>query len=296
MASALFNKCEKISCPLSRHAADREMHHAPRDDKPSIRGDKKTRAMFIAAWLWAASMAWLSAGCAVPQPQNTPVSQRLEIDAATGRAYWLYVPSTYHPDKPSPLIVTCHGTWPYDVYEDHIREWKMLGEKNGCIVIAPELQGTDGLFRDGPVGDMLKDENYIISIIGSLGYRYNIDLANVMITGFSGGGFPMYWVGLRHPELFSVIAARSCNFAEGNIDGWYPLEAKTMPMMIYMGEHDPGAIQSQSQNAVTYFRQHGFRVETKIVQGIGHERRPEVAMEFFRRNWRIPRPSLPQGR
>ena len=232
-------------------------------------------------------------GCAVTQPQNTPVEQKLEIDQITGRPYWLYVPSTYRADKPIPLIVTCHGTWPYDVYEHHIREWKWLAEQNGCMVLAPELQGTDGLFRDGPVVDMLQSEKYILSIISSLGYRYNIDRSNIMITGFSGGGFPAYFVGLRHQDVFSVIVARSCNFAEHNLDGWYPDDARKIAIMIYVGQNDPAAIKDQSAKAVDYFRRKGFALETDVVPNIGHERRPEHAMDFFRKHWRPARASQP---
>jgi poly(3-hydroxybutyrate) depolymerase len=203
------------------------------------------------------------------------------------------VPSTYREETPAPLIVTCHGTPPYDVAEHHIREWKMLGEQNGCIVVAPELIATDGLFGDGPVVGMLNDERYILSIISQLSYRYNIDRGNIMITGFSGGGFPTYWIGLRHPGIFSVVAARNCNFSESNLDGWYPPEALRTPIIVYYGERDPATIMSQSIEAIAYLRRKGFvNLETYVVPNAGHERYPEVAMDFFRRNKRRPIPSM----
>ena len=234
-----------------------------------------------------------TAGCPVPQAQNTPVWQRLEKDPVAGRNYWIYVPSTYTHDRPAPLIISCHGTPPYDVAEHHIREWKMLGERNGCIVIAPSLEGTDGLFGDGPVSGMLLCERFILSLISMVGYRYNIDRANMMITGFSGGGFPTYWVGLRHPDVFSVVVARNCNFNEGNLDGWYPLDAVQTPVMIYWGQNDPAPIVYQSKKGVRYLRSRGFSVETAIVPGAGHDRHPELAMAFMLKHRRPPRPSLP---
>ena len=240
----------------------------------------------------ALSAASLMCGCAVTQSQDTPVQQRHELDPSTGRGYWIYVPSTYNHSRPAPVIVSCHGTPPYDIAEHHIREWKMLGEQNGCIIICPELVATDGIIGDGPIVGMLTDERYILSILSTLGYRYNIDRANIMITGFSGGGFPTYWVGLRHPEIFSVVAARNCDFNEGNLDGWYPPEALNTDVLVYYGQNDPGAIQGQSENAIRYLRSKGFKVEWRTIPGAGHERHPEVAMEFFRRHWRKPVPSL----
>ncbi len=232
-------------------------------------------------------------GCAVTQDQNTPVWQKHLIDPSTGKGFWLYVPSTYREQTPAPLIISCHGTPPYDIAEHHIREWKMLGEQNGCIIVCPELVATDGLVGDGPVVGMISDERYILSLVSLLSYRYNIDRANVMITGFSGGGFPTYWVGLRHPEVFSVVAARNCNFSRYNLDGWYPPEAKRTPIIVYYGQNDPGTIAMQSRAAIRYLREQGFHtVETTIIPGSGHERRPRTAMTFFRKNWRSPRGSL----
>jgi poly(3-hydroxybutyrate) depolymerase len=233
----------------------------------------------------------LLAGCAVPQDQNTPVPHFSEIDPTTGRLYYIYVPSTYRHDRPCPLIVTCHGTPPYDVADMHIREWKMLAERNGCIAIAPTLIATDGLLGDGPVVGMLSDERYILSIIGRLSYRFNIDRANIMITGFSGGGFPTYWVGLRHPDIFSTVVARSCDFNQPNLEGWYSRDAKNTAIMVFYGENDPPTIRAQSQDAIAYLRSQGFTVATRVIPGIGHERRPEVAMDFFRKHWRAPQPT-----
>lgn len=232
-------------------------------------------------------------GCPVPQPQGTPVPQRLEMEPVTGQNYYIYVPSTYRKDQPCPLIVTCHGTPPYDIAEHHIREWKMLGEQNHCIIVAPVLTATDGIFGDGPTSGMLQDERYIMSLISTLGHQYNIDLNNMMITGFSGGGFPTYFIGLRHPDLFSTVVARNCNFSEQNLAGWFPPDATLLHVMVYYGENDPGAIQTQSQNALRFLRSNNFVVESTVIPGVGHERHPEYAMEFFRKYWRQPRPSLP---
>lgn len=243
------------------------------------------------AFITALALMVILGGCAVPYTPPTPHPPRHEVDPSTGRGYYIYVPSTYQHDRPAPLVVSCHGTPPYDVARHHIEELKHYGEVNGCIIVAPELIATDGLLGDGPVVGMLADEKYILSIISLLGYRYNIDRANIMITGFSGGGFPTYWVGLRNPDVFSAVVARSCNFNRGNLDGWYPDSAKQSSIFVYYGQNDPGTIRNQSRNAVSYLRAKGFTVETRILPGVGHERHPEVAMRFFLDNLRPPKPT-----
>ena len=251
----------------------------------------KTRKTMKTAAVIAVVLGAVLAGCRVPPTPPTPVNQKYEIDPATNRGYYIYVPSTYRKDRPAPLIVTCHGTPPFDIAEHHIREWRYYGELNGCIVVAPELAATDGLLGDGPIVGMLGCERRIMSLISLLSYRYNIDRANIMITGFSGGGFPTYWVGMRHPDVFSAVVARSCNFSQGNLHGWYPLEARKQAVFVYYGSNDPATIQEQSNAAVRYLRSQGFVVSTKVLPGVGHERHPDVAMRFFRQNWRRTRSS-----
>jgi len=244
-------------------------------------------------WLLCLSLlATAVGGCAVPPTPATPVAPTEEQDPVSRAVFWLYVPSTYRPERPSPLIVSCHGTPPYDVARHHILEWKWYGEQNNCIVVAPKLEATDGIIGAGAVSGMIANERKIISIISYLGYHYNIDRANVMITGFSGGGFPTYWIGLRHPDLFTCIVARNCNFSEGSVDGWWSPEALRTPILVYYGQYDPFPIQGQSKNAVEYLRTRGFVVETQVIPKTGHARRPEVAMEFFRRHWRPAKPSI----
>jgi poly(3-hydroxybutyrate) depolymerase len=233
------------------------------------------------------------AGCPVPPTPDTPKSYQFLREPTTGRGYFIYVPSTYTRSRPSPLIITCHGTPPYDIAEHHIREFKYYGEINNCIVVAPQLTGTDGIFGNGPTSGMLSDERFIMNIISTLGYQYNLDMANIMMTGFSGGGFPAYWIGLRHPDIFSVVVARSCNFSESNLASWYPPEATNIPIFVYYGEYDPVAIKTQSLSAIGYLQTHGFSITSMEIPGIGHERKPQVAMDFFRKHWRTARPSLP---
>lgn len=224
-------------------------------------------------------------GCAVTQDTNTPASPKLLIEPNTGRFYYLYVPSTYRPEKPAPLIVSCHGTDPFDVAFYQVNEWRKLAQDYGCILICPKLTSTDGILGAGSIDQLLSDERLIMSIIGGMHYLYSIDRKNVMITGFSGGGFPVYFVGLRHPDVFTAVVARACNFNRGAVEDWYPATAIKTPVQVYYGENDPLAIRLQSDAGVSYLRSAGFVVEMDVIPGIGHERHPEVAMQFFLRHW-----------
>ena len=235
-------------------------------------------------------------GCPVPPTGETPVGRWYWSDPVSKATFWVYVPEKYNHKEPMKVLISCHGTPPWDIAEHHIRTWKWYGEEHGIIIICPDLTGTDGIVGDGPIPAMLSNERKILSILSTLSYRYNIDQNNIMITGFSGGGFPAYFVGLRHPELFSVVVAQNCNFSERNLDGWYPPEAKKIPLMIYYGEYDPQPIIDQSTKGIAYFKKHNFNVTTKVLRGKGHDRMPKVALQFFLDHLNPSKATFPAGK
>ena len=53
--------------------------------------------------------------------------------------YRLYVPTSYYHERRWPLVVTCHGTEPFDTADLQLDEWKGLAEQKGFLVVAPEL-------------------------------------------------------------------------------------------------------------------------------------------------------------
>ena len=50
----------------------------------------------------------------------------LVTEPQTGGKYYLYVPKNYDAEKAWPLVVTCHGTEPYDTAARQAKEWKAL--------------------------------------------------------------------------------------------------------------------------------------------------------------------------
>jgi len=203
------------------------------------------------------------------------------METLDGRAFHLFVPAGWGRGRAAPLIVSCHGTDPFDTAELQAQEWRGLAERHGCIVVCPRLSSTDGILGAGEPDGLRADEKHILSVACEVCRRYDVDRERVMITGFAGGGHPMYFVGLRHPEVFTTVAARSCSFSREALDGHWPPEAARTPVMAYCGRRDPQAIRRQTAEAVKYLRSRGFQVATTVLSDAGHERRPDVAMRFF---------------
>ena len=170
-----------------------------------------------------------------------------------------------------------------------IREWKALAEKEKFIVIAPVLRhfSTDGISNvpyDTRMKALREDDRVILAIYDEVSHRYRVDTNRVLLTGFSAGGFPMYYTGLHHPEKFSALIARACNCDTRIMDdAGITKDTRRIPVLIFYGKDDFGRIQKQSIAAFQWFRRHGwnkYNSKWKETKG-GHLRRPETCYSYW---------------
>lgn len=233
-------------------------------------------------------------GCPVLQSQDTPVPEFKVIASATSQPYWMYVPSQYEPTRRWGLVITLHGTHGFDDGQAQVREWKSLAEAHGFIVMAPQLVSPQGILqvsREQRAKDLIEDDRRVQAALEEVTAKYSIDTSDVMLTGFSAGGIPMYWIGLKHPELFHTLCARSANCDVTSLQDIAITDAaKKMRVLIFYGKTgiNPGysrwsPIYNESWEAFRYLLDHGLhkdRVKVTPMAG-GHERRPDVAYKFW---------------
>ncbi|MCD4825864.1 MAG: prolyl oligopeptidase family serine peptidase [Phycisphaerae bacterium] len=231
-----------------------------------------------AVWLLCLMSLGVVGGCPITQSQDTPVPHKYEVNQLTDKGYYIYVPSTYSRSKKYPLVITLHGTWPWDVAKFQIMEWKALAEQKQFIVVAPKLHSPN-VWREG----LDKDEQYILAIVREVTSRYNIDKKKILLTGFSSGGYPMYYTGLRHPDKFDMLVARACN-ADSRLFMQIDVadNARRIPVVIFVGKDDHG-LQKSSWIALRWLREHGWNKKNsyrKVYRG-GHLRRPETTYSLW---------------
>ncbi|HUS47118.1 MAG TPA: hypothetical protein VM098_03285 [Phycisphaerae bacterium] len=227
-------------------------------------------------------------GCPVWQSQDVPVPATLVKEQITGTRYWRYVPKDYTPQRRWPMVVTLHGTIPYDTYENQIDEWKRLAENKQFIVVAPYLHSTQGIL---PVvskfwfEDLERDEKAILAIIDEMCKTHSIDKKAIMLHGFSAGGFPLFYTGLRNPQRFNMLVARGTNcrielLESINITD----EMRKLPVIILIGKDDSPVIQKQCWLAFRYLRERRcFETQRHEFEG-GHLRRPDLAYTYWRQH------------
>ncbi|KPK82948.1 MAG: hypothetical protein AMJ81_08770 [Phycisphaerae bacterium SM23_33] len=239
-------------------------------------------------------LSMAAAGCPV-LPADTPVKEFKCRTQSSRSSYYVYLPSQYDPARRWPMVVTLHGTHGFDSAGAQAKEWRGLAEEHGFLVLAPGLMSTQGILpvgRSARLKELAKDEQRVLEAIAEVKKKYSVDEQAVMITGFSSGGYPTYYIGLRHPELFSAMATRTCN-ADLKIIESIPITEKVraMPILIFFSKtginpiysgHNPVATQSWA--AYRYLRQQKCaKARIKAVEG-GHHRNPKLAFEFWRQH------------
>lgn len=244
-------------------------------------------------WLAVVGLIGLLSGCAVPQQKGQGQAlHRVEPETKTG--YYLYLPEGYTAHKgqnPSfgrwPVVVTFHGMIPYDTAHSQIREWQEEADRYGLIVIAPQLKTCNSLMQyplsDPELSYVRHDSRAVLMVMDKVFRETNADPGRVLATSFSCGGYLAHYFINRYPERFTCLAVRGSNFNAELLQTAQIPKYRHKPIGIYFGENDFRACAQESLEAVRWYRQFGFMVEAQEIEGLGHERRPQLAASFFAR-------------
>lgn len=164
------------------------------------------------------------------------------------RTYTLYVPTTYDPEKPAPLVITLHGRFGSGASTAAWIDMNRVAEENGFIALYP-----DGLNDYNPEYALDTGWNYLYGIpgvrssetddaaflrdlIADLSVDLHIDQQRVYVMGISNGGFMVHALACNDPGQYAafadVIGSASLGF-DTNCDHSLPV-----PMLLMHGTLD----------------------------------------------------------
>ncbi len=168
---------------------------------------------------------------------------RSEVDG-TLQPYGLYVPPSYDPAKPWPLVVGLHGSGSNHLL--HRRRLFGLGNEPGegdyeairkepplpdvgFLVLTPYGRGESAGYNGIAEGDVLRAMDHVQR-------AYNVDADRVHLTGLSMGGGGTWHIGLRYPDRFASISP-VCGLADLDLmpwtAGWSALDKELMSLTGY---------------------------------------------------------------
>lgn len=238
------------------------------------------------------SLLFILSGCPV-NINRVPGDTLFLKDAKNGYRYYLYLPSYHNLEDRWPIVVACHGSNPFDTAWHQIHEWRGLAEEYSFIVIAPELKSTNSfspitVLPEVQLSLQRQDEEAILSIVHDVMSKYNGDANHIYLTGWSGGGYIVYYAGLRHPELFRALAIKMGNFdrrffpdadLKDRLDPYQPV------LIITAGDDFP-SLSKQAREAYRWLKGIGMkRLRFQEVKGL-HNRKPEntrLVLDYFRK-------------
>ncbi|WP_395377157.1 alpha/beta hydrolase-fold protein [Marinicella sp. W31] len=187
----------------------------------------------------------------------------------TLQPYTLRLPENYNASKKYPLLVFLHGSG-----QDEQRLLDRPRSDGQFIEVAPF--GRDK-FRAYSAEVSQRD---IVDAIEDVKAHFSVDEKNMIIGGFSMGGYGALRAYYEHPELYRGVAVFSGHpdLANAWLDGIYPnflnqqyLKAfKETPVFVYHGTKDAAIDVALIKKMLVELRNAGAVVTARIVEGRGH--------------------------
>jgi phospholipase/carboxylesterase len=178
----------------------------------------------------------------------------------------LYVPPSYTPGHPAPLVVSLHGAGGSG--RRSLRRLLPLADELGLLVLSPDSrESTWDVVRTG----FGPDVEFVDRALDLVFARYAVDAARIAVEGFSDGASYALSLGLLNGDLFSNVIAFSPGFMLAEHRRGRPR------CFVSHGLHDPVLpIGPCSRRIVRELRDDRYDVRYTEFDG-GHAVPPEIA-------------------
>ena len=133
------------------------------------------------------------------------------VSSGVKREYLLYVPKSYDPSTPTPLIISLHGAGLWGAAQRDMSQFNTVADREGLIIVYPSGVGGKGVRvwheEEGP--GLPRDVTFISELIDTLEARYNIDPARIYANGLSNGGGMSFVVSCTLSHRIAAVGART---------------------------------------------------------------------------------------
>ena len=138
------------------------------------------------------------------------MTERGDVFGGLARSYTLYVPPSYDPAQPTPLVIGLHGRTDTGAGFAYLLDLNPVADEHGFIAVYP-----DGIAREWnyPRGGQyfqdteIDDTAFLRALVEDLARDLNIDQQRLYITGFSNGGFMTQRLACEGADQFAAFAS-----------------------------------------------------------------------------------------
>lgn len=152
------------------------------------------------------------------------------------RTYLLYAPES---TEPLPLVIALHGRLGDGAGEERLSHFLKIAEREKFVLALPDgyQKSWNDARNEGPAYDAhIDDVAFLNDIVDELTLHRTVDPARVYVTGMSNGGFMSETYACKSPEKVAAIAIVGALLP---VDLEVCTPARTMPVLIVAGDHDP---------------------------------------------------------
>lgn len=156
--------------------------------------------------------------------------------AGEQRRYLLYVPETYDPSVPTPLVISIHGFAEWPAHQQQISRWNLLADEYGFLVVYPMGTGFPLRWRASGGPGLASEVTFISDLIDHLQGQYNLDPARIYANGLSNGGGMSFALSCKLAERIAAIGS----VAGAHLLPWEECSpARLTPVIVFYGTADP---------------------------------------------------------
>lgn len=132
-----------------------------------------------------------------------------------GRAYWLFVPTSYSAGNAAPLVLMLHGCTQNGQGFATSTAMNTVAEEKGFLVAYPTQPSSANAsscwnwFLPAHQARGGGEPASLAGVVSHVQSQYTIDAAKVYLAGFSAGGGMASILGATYPDVFSAIGVHS---------------------------------------------------------------------------------------
>ena len=130
--------------------------------------------------------------------EEVPLQVGEEIEL-TQIHYW--VPESYDPSKPTPLLLALHGAGGIGLSE--LQSWMHIASEWNMLIVAPTDAGANMGYSFEP-----REQLASLATLRWFRRRFNVDENRIHLTGVSRGGHLCWELALRHPQYWASVVPR----------------------------------------------------------------------------------------
>lgn len=175
--------------------------------------------------------------------------------AGRPRTYSLYVPPSYDPAEPMPLVIALHGRPGTATGLAYLMDSNWVAREHGFMIVYPDglpvnIPDFNGIGREWnytlgfpgyydperPDAFRADDVDFLVRLVDDLAVDLNIDRDRVYVTGFSNGGFMTQRVACEAADQFAAFAVAGATLLPEFVD--FCADAPPVPMLFMHGTLD----------------------------------------------------------